>query len=269
MLSAINGATTMPYGLCEDIVSAAQAGISGVELWWDKIETYLESEPASSLAALLDEKGVVPAGICPFPVSPFRNTLENRSRFQLALDVAEAISCTLLTVCPEFCPMDTDPEEAKSRLADEFRWYAAAAAEYGIRLAIEPISRHTLVRGPVEALRIIELAGEPENLGLLIDTFHYSCSCVRSEEIRRIPREKLYIVHLNDSRNGMREELTDADRLYPTEGCIDLKTFMTDLRAIGYDGFLSVELFNRAYWQEPIGEICRKARESYERVLRL
>ena len=43
MRTCINGATTMPYPLEEDIRSAARAGFEGVELWVPKVEKYLEA----------------------------------------------------------------------------------------------------------------------------------------------------------------------------------------------------------------------------------
>lgn len=269
MLTAINAATTMPYSLREEIPAMGKAGIAGVELWWSKIEDFLKTESVEALSELLKENGVKPVGICPFPVSPFRDTQEKRDMFLRALEVCRAIGCELLTVCPEFCPINVKPEEAFKLLADEMSFFAQTADGYGVKLAIEPISRHTLVKGPLQALALIEAAGAPDNLGLLIDTFHYSCSAIPSEEIRAIPAEKLYIVHVNDCAAGMREELCDADRLYPTEGYIDLAAMMADIRATGYDGYLSVELFNREYWKEPAELICRKAKDSCEALMKL
>ena len=55
MKSCINGATTMPYTLEQDIVAAAQTGFEGLEIWWDKLATYLENYSTDELKQLLAE----------------------------------------------------------------------------------------------------------------------------------------------------------------------------------------------------------------------
>jgi sugar phosphate isomerase/epimerase len=47
-----------------------------------------------------------------------------------------------------------------------------------------------------------------------------------------------------------REEQNDADRVYPGVGVAPLKQIMTDLKAAGGTTVLSLELFNREYWEE-------------------
>ena len=73
-----------------------------------------------------------------------------------------------------------------------------AAAEFGCRLAIEPLGLNPLIPGCEEALAVIEQAGQP-NLGLMWDFFHYYKSEVPLEMIRRIPPEKLWLVHVDDA----------------------------------------------------------------------
>jgi 2-keto-myo-inositol isomerase len=269
MRFAINGATTMPYTLEEDVLAAAGTGFQGVEIWWGKLVRYQEKHSLSELRALLSDNALAITGLCPFLVSPFRNTESLRADFQQALHASGEIGCDLITVCPDFRPMELSREEAFKRHADAFAWHAEQAAKAGVRLCIEPIARHTLIPGPMEALALIKSAGDPENLGVLMDTFHYMCSGISPDTIRAIPLEKLWLVHANDSERGAVEELKDEDRLYPTEGYIDLKADMDALVSIGYDGYLSVEVFRPAYWRLPIGEINRRARESLDRLLAL
>ena len=41
--------------------------------------------------------------------------------------------------------------------------------------------------------------------------------------------------------------IADADRVYPGDGVAPIKQILRDLRAIGFRGMLSLELFNREY----------------------
>ena len=47
-----------------------------------------------------------------------------------------------------------------------------------------------------------------------------------------------------------RGEITDAARVYPGDGVAALKPLLRDLSAGGFRVMLSLELFNRKYWQQ-------------------
>ncbi|WNX86651.1 sugar phosphate isomerase/epimerase family protein [Agathobaculum sp. NTUH-O15-33] len=269
MRPALNGATAMKYPLETEIPAAAAAGFEGLELWWDKVVAFMEAHTAKELKTLLEENRIKAIGICPFAFSPFRETAQCRADIARGLEIASVIGCNMLTICPYGRPIEMSKEKARQAYAEELRVLTAMAAEHGVRLAIEPISGHTLIPGPLETLDLIGRAGNPDNLGTLVDTFHYSRTGVDVETVREIPLDKLFIVHVNDSEAGEGESLADPDRLYPTEGVLDLAGYMENLRATGYDGYLSVEVFRRSYWEEPIETICDRAMKSYKAICAL
>jgi len=258
MKSCVNGATTMPYSLEQDIAAAAQAGFEGLEIWWDKLVAFLEKHSTDDLKQLLESSGLIPVSICPLRIWPFRDSEPARQEFRDAVQLAPQVGCKLLAVCPDFQPARLGREEALTIHAKELAVMARLAAENGVRLAIEPIGGHTLVPGPTEALQLIEMAGAPENVGILMDLFHYFRSGVTDQEIEAIPLDKLDIIHVNDCEDGALNELTDARRLYPTLGVIPARQ-LSLLKDRGYDGYLSVEIFRPEYWEQPIEEITGRA----------
>ena len=173
MRSCINEATTMPNLLDKDVIKAAEVGFDGIELWWEKIEKYLQKHSVDDLKKLFIENKIVPASICPLRIWPFRNSGPAQEEFRKAIDLSSKIGCDLVIVCPDFQPASLTRDEAMEVLSKELKDMANQAQNLGIRLAIEPIGMHTLVRGPKQALELIELAGNPANVGLLMDTFHY------------------------------------------------------------------------------------------------
>ena len=100
-----------------------------------------------------------------------------------------------------------------------------------------------------------------------MDTFHYYKSGVAPAEVRRIPRETLLTVHINDCEDRPLLELNDGHRLYPGLGVIPLRDYLQALRETGYDGFLSVEIFREEYWQDSHENIVRKSKENLDGVL--
>lgn len=259
MKPCLNGATTMPYSLEEDVREASKAGFGAIEVWWEKAEKFLETHTTEELNSLFVEYSMQPAAICPLMIWPFRDTAPARETYRRAVSVAPKIGCDTLIACPDFQPARMTRQEAMAVHAEELQSMANMANDHGLRLAIEPIGGHTLVPGPKEALELIEMAGSPANVGVLMDTFHYFRSQIPEEEIRAIPLEKLFMVHVNDCEDRPLNELTDANRLYPKEGVIPLDLYLSILNEMGYQGYLSVEIFRPEYWERPIESIMRDA----------
>lgn len=115
------------------------------------------------------------------------------------------------------------------------------------------------------ASEVVSRVGLP-NVGLVIDTFHMHLSESRLSDISELKADQVFLVHVNDSEPGDRTKLTDANRIFPGEGTIDLKAFAASIGRIGYDGFLSLELLRPEYWQRDAEEIARAGRDSLKRV---
>mgnify|MGYP001024348775 CR=1 FL=1 len=266
MKTCINGATTMPYPLEEDIRSAGAVGFQEVEIWASKLDEYLKSGSTASLRALLERFGVSPATICPCGMSFFGDVDSTLAQLEQRAKTAAEIGCPVLLVCPDAPPQDMPLDRAFDKAASEALRYADIAHRYGVKIAIEPLGMHPFVPGPAEALCIINQANHPA-LGLMMDTFHYYKSGVSIEDVKDIPIDKLFIVHINDCEDRPREELNDGHRLYPGEGILPLVETLRVLKEKGYQGALSVEIFRQEYWQQPVDQIAARSMESLKRVL--
>ena len=269
MKPALNGASCMKHPLEQEIPAAAAAGFAGLELWWDKVRDYLKDHSAKDLDGLLKKNQIRAIGICPFPFSPYRETEKCREDIRRGLEIATAIGCPMLTICSYGRPVQLSRKEAGERYAEELALLSQMAGTYGIRLAIEPVSGNSVFSGPVETLAVIQQAGNPDNLGTLIDTFHYSKMGVDLETVAGLPADRMFVVHINDSVPGEPESLSDADRLYPAEGVLNLKGYIHALRTMNYHGYLSVEVFRRSYWDEDLETICRRAKAGYDAMMKL
>lgn len=269
MKSCINGASTMPYPLEEDLRSAAAVGFEGVELWTSKVDAYLERHSLEDLNGLLEEHAIQPAALCPYGLVAFgENVQQNVVQIKGAARRAEAIECPILLVCPDTPPPDLREVEAIKKAGRVARELGKIAADHGTSIAIEPLGRHPFVPGPKEALRIVEEA-DHEQVGIMMDTFHYYKSAVSLEDIASIPIELLAIVHINDCEDLPREELTDGHRLWPGEGVTPLHEMLGAIKENGYEGVLSVEIFRREYWEKDIGWIVENAKWSLDKVMAL
>ncbi len=267
MKSCINGATTMPYSLEEDIAAAGRAGFEGVELWTDKVDAYLQDHSIDGLKRLLEFHRVKPVTLCPFMVALFHFDDVMLRRLEWGASVAKEIGCPTLLICPNTPPPLMDRPEAYEKAAITLGKLADLTAASGVRIAIEPLGGHSFIPGPVEAMEVIGRANH-DHLGLMMDTFHYYVSGVTPDQIRAIPAEKLFVVHLNDAQDLPREELNDGHRIYMTLGVLPLVEELRILRdEIGYSGHLSVEIFCEDYWKEPVQKITDDSKMYYDRLM--
>lgn len=266
MYACINGATTMPYTLEQDLAAAEKAGFEGVEIWSRKLDTYLESHSVDGLKELLDQHHLKVAALCPYSLIGFSDNRGSIIAIRNAAEIAKKINCPTLLVCGDAAPAGTDKEAAYDAMANIACTYADWAEEHGVKIAIEPLGRHPLIPGPKEAMEILDRA-EHESLGLMMDTFHYYKSGVDLDAIRQIPVEILLVVHVNDCENRPLEELNDKHRVYMGEGVIPLKPILNLLKEKGYDGALSVEIFRDEYWAQPVDVISAASKSALDRLM--
>ncbi len=110
------------------------------------------------------------------------------------------------------------------------------------------------------ALVLVE-AGLPEGSAVL-DIFHIYKGGSRFGGLRMLNGATLHSFHMNDyPAHPPRATATDADRVYPGDGIAPLPAILADLRAIGFGGMLSLELFNRDYWKQDALTVARTGLE--------
>lgn len=79
----------------------------------------------------------------------------------------------------------------------------------------------------------------------------------------------MHVLHTNDyPAEPPRETINDSSRLYPGDGIAPLTQILRDLRDIGFNGFLSLELFNRDYWKRSPVKVAREGIEKMREVVR-
>jgi len=268
MRTALNTATTRGRALADDIRLCGEFGLEGIEIDTGKLDEFLEGCTVRDVRGLLDDSGVACAGLMAFAFRPFGDAPEQLERLRRYGPICRELGGeVLLAFIAERLPEGMDRAVAVERAGQAARAYAEAAAEGGCQVALEPIGRASFMDTPAEALAVAEAAGHPA-LGIMVDTFHSWKSGVGPEDVRKLPGERVLIVHINDAEDLPPEQATDANRLYPGEGVLPLAGYLDALRAIGYDGFLSVELFRPEYWADEHASVIRQAQEHLDALLR-
>jgi D-psicose/D-tagatose/L-ribulose 3-epimerase len=128
------------------------------------------------------------------------------------------------------------PQQCRPYAADGLRVLAAHAAERGVRLVVEPMSRFRthVVNTPAQAVDLIRLAGHP-NLGVLFDTWHMVNEVRDYAAAVRDCGDRLWGVHACGS-----------DRALPGGDLVPWQALFGALAQGGFDGYMALETYNTA-----------------------
>lgn len=230
----------------EKLVAIAAAGFDGIEIFENDFLAF-DGSPADAGKMARD------AGLAITLFQPFRDfeglPEPQRSRaFDRAerkFDVMHELGTDLMLVCSSVSPVSLGGID---RAAADFRELGERAAKRGLRVGYEALAWGRHVHDHRDAWEIVRRADHP-NIGLILDSFHTLARRIDVASIRSIPKDKIFIVQLADA------PAIDMDLLYwsrhfrnmPGEGDLPVREFMQAVSATGYDGYLSLEIFNDAF----------------------
>jgi 4-hydroxyphenylpyruvate dioxygenase len=134
--------------------------------------------------------------------------------------------------------------------AEQLHTLASLAAERGLRIAYEALAWGRFVNTYDHSWEIVRRADHPA-LGLCLDSFHVLSRGSDPAGIRNLPGPKLFFLQLADAPRLEMDVLqwSRHHRLFPGQGAFDLPAFVGHVLAAGYDGPLSLEVFNDVFRQ--------------------
>ncbi len=245
-------------------------GYEGVELEAGRIDDYLTRYSIDDLKSQLERNNLSVAAIMAFPFFAFDKAQQDAQikRVEHYASIAELLgSYTLLCFICDAPPEGMGIAEALEVAGRSAQRYGETSGQYGVKCAIEPIGGTSFIPGPRQALAVSGASGSPF-IGIMMDTFHYYKSGVELDDIRIIPNNQLLIVHVNDCMDLPKDQLNDGHRVYTGKGVIPLvEEFKILKNEIGYQGYLSVEIFNQEYWADDHKTVVRNAKEALDSVL--
>lgn len=260
MRLCLNGATIMHSPLERDVEIASECGFSALEVWFGKLDAYLENHTLADLRAQLEGLSITPWCINSIEAITHR-TSAGRDELLVEVErvagIARAIGAPSIVVVPGTRPEGVTARESIADAVEVLRAMSDAAGEVG--LAFEFLGKPGCAVPTLDMATEIVRAVARDNVGMAIDTFHFYAGGSRLEDIQNVPVEKLFVVHLNGCEDRPRDELTDAHRLYPGEGVIPVQEILTALRSVGFNGTASIEIFRPEYWNQGPHDVASTA----------
>lgn len=238
--------------LPEKLEAVAAAGFDGVEIFENDL-LYFDGSPRDVRRIVTD------LGMEVSLFQPFRDFEGcRRDRLQQNLDRAERkfdlmgeLGTDRILVCSSVSPDVIRDDEV---LIEDLARLAERAARRGIVIGYEALAWGRYVNSYRHAWKLVKAVDHP-NLGVLLDSFHTLSIDDDLSLIQTIPAEKIAFVQLADAPRMAMDvlEWSRHHRCFPGQGDFDLAGFVAPIMATGYQGWLSLEVFNDGFRAAPTG----------------
>ncbi|PZG15431.1 bifunctional sugar phosphate isomerase/epimerase/4-hydroxyphenylpyruvate dioxygenase family protein [Nonomuraea aridisoli] len=251
--------------LTEKLEAIAAAGFDGVEIFEnDLLVCPLPPEEIRARAADLGLTIDLYQPFRDFEAMPAELLERNLRRAERKFEVMERLGADLLLVCSNVSPYAIGDDDLA---AEHLRLLAERAAAHGVRIAYEALAWGRHVNEYLHAWRIVRQADHPA-LGVCLDSFHILSRGSDPIGIEAVPGEKIFFLQLADAPRLAMDVLQWSRhyRCFPGQGSFDVAGLVRHVLDAGYDGPLSLEVFNDHFRQ---ADTARTARDGMRSLIAL
>jgi 2-keto-myo-inositol isomerase len=257
-------------GLKRNIEIAAEAGYDSLELWVRDVQGYLEDgNTLESLNRFIRDAGLEVAnaiGFAPWMADDDEVSARGFIQMKEEMEMMAAIGCT--RIAAPAAGQFINPEINLFDAGEKYRRLIDLGRETGVMPQLEFWGASRVLYHIGQTLMIAAVAGDPD-IRLLPDVYHMFRGGTDYNTLKMLQGHTIEIFHMNDYVTHIpRTEQTDADRVYPGDGAAPMQQIMDDLKIMGGVKYLSLELFNRTYWEQDALEVARTGLEKMKRFVR-
>lgn len=261
----LNTSTIKTTPILEQIRVTAAAGFEAIELWINDIYQYVGrgGEVRDIEKALSDHGLRVPCMIAlrswGEAVGPEYRLMLDEARRRMELAARLGAPTVVATPPRAACP--------QNQLVQRFQDLLEIGREVGVQPTFEYISFFESVSTLDQAWEIVQQTGNAEAT-LIVDAFHTWNGRSSPHLLAELPVERISHYHINDAHPAVLcGQQTDRDRVMLGDGPIDLAAEIQMLRKLGYQGMVSLELFNTELWEQDPLEVAQLGMERLETLL--
>ncbi|MBI2688151.1 MAG: sugar phosphate isomerase/epimerase [Acidobacteria bacterium] len=230
------GFTEAHFGL---IPKAKELGLDGIELATFDFGTFPASKARQALEAEKMPGILCSALVAGMSLATDDDALRAKSLEFLRTGIKSTAEAGLDLFIGPFCsavgylPGRRRTGDEWNRCVEGLQQLGETAAEYEVRVAIEPLNRFEtfFLNTAADALSLCEAVSHP-NIGILYDTFHANIEEKNQAESIKLLGKRIFHVHTCENDRGI-----------PGTGPIDWPGVIGALKQIGYNDWLVIESF--------------------------
>lgn len=272
MQKALHGISTNYCNIVTDARIARDTGYESLELLSAKLIRYLDNGGTTQKLKQITDGYGLSVG-CVNALLEIERYKEEDKKIMLAeatrlTRAAAELGCPTVQILALNGVDDKSDDRVMDIITENVSAIASIGEAYGVRYQIEVIA-FTKFRTLQQGLEVIQRVGK-KNVGMVIDFWHLYAAGSSPEEVAQMDKELIYGVHFCDGRLPKSGEPWDQMVLrnyMPGEGDIDIQAYVDAVKATGYDGMWSAELFSPDRWEYDLYDIAIQCRENMEKYI--
>jgi sugar phosphate isomerase/epimerase len=268
---SLNTSTIMgqKLGIVEMVEIASKAGYQGIEPWVRDLDQYIKAGGSlKDLRKRIHDSGLKVESSIGFFDWVVDDEGRRKKGFEEArrnMDLVRQIGGKRLAAPPAGA---TDADVNLHQAALRYR----ALLELGDRMGVVPEAElwgFSRTLGRLGDVVLVAIESNHPKACILPDVFHLYKGGSDFDGFRLLSGSSFHVIHFNDyPANPGRAKVTDAQRVYPGDGVAPLRALLRELRRIGFRGMLSLELFNRDYWNQDALLVARTGLEKMRALVK-
>jgi sugar phosphate isomerase/epimerase len=246
---------------------ASRAGYDGIEVWVRDVQAALEAgHSVSALKKFIEDHGLKVENAIGF--APWMTEGESGfKQMQQEMQMLAGIGCHRIAAPPAGVPSDKELDLFAA--GEKYRKLLALGRETGVMPQLEFWGASPVLWHLGQVLMIAAVADDAD-ARILPDVYHMFRGGSGFNALKMLRGELIEVFHMNDyPASKAREEQGDSDRVYPGDGSAPIRSILTDLNLMGGEKVLSLELFNRAYWEEDPLEVAKTGLSKMKSLVRV
>jgi sugar phosphate isomerase/epimerase len=265
---SLNQRTTASWSLPEAIKGCIDAGLGAIGIWRER----LAEVGLDDACRLVADSGLRVSSLCRggFFTNPAEAATSEAQNCGAIEEAAALNAATLVLVPGGLPPGDRDLQGARDRAARAIEGLVPYANELGVTLGIEPMNPiYAADRGVISTLgQALDIAEsfEPNDVGVIVDTFHLWWEPGIAEQIERAG-QRIVSYQISDWITPLPVDTLLA-RGMMGDGHIDFPAFTRSVARAGYRGDIEVEIFNADLWAAAPAEVVHTMAERYRELVR-
>ncbi|PHN05600.1 sugar phosphate isomerase/epimerase family protein [Flavilitoribacter nigricans] len=257
----LNTSTIMgqKQGIVKDIQTAAKAGYDGVEIWINALQQYLEDGGnLRDLKMMSDDLGIKienAIGFAPWVVDDVTKRKAGLEQAKKEMDMLAGVGCYRLAAPPagatDIGGLDLDA------VAERFCDLIEVGKDSGVIPQLEVWGFSKNLSQLKEVLYVAAGCGH-KDVRILPDIYHLYRGGSGFDSLQLISGKAIEVFHMNDYPSSIAAaNIQDKDRIYPGEGNAPTTQVIKTLQEMGGPKVLSLELFNRGYWEQDALKVAK------------
>ena len=235
-------------GLINYIEIAAKAGYDGIEVWVRDVKAAMEAgHSLSSLKSFIEDHRLKVESAIGF--APWMNEGEEGFiQMQQEMELLADLGCHRIAAPPAGVPVDKALD--LFAVGKKYKKLLALGRQTGVMPQLEFWGSSPVLWHLGQVLMIAAVADDPD-VKILPDVYHMFRGGSGFNALKMIQGNMIDVFHMNDYPASIpREQQNDGDRVFPGDGAAPMAQILTALKNMGGEKVLSLELFNRAYWEQ-------------------